>query len=340
MSVQFGFCVPVFASPGGNLFRTPNYDALDPRSAMDLSKLADKLGYHALWVADHLMLGDDHAIMEGWTTLSALAGCTERAKLGIIHQANLFRNPALAAKMASTIDCISDGRFVYFADPGSARTEHLAYGLSWIEDHPERTSAFAEALDIVLALWQSQEPLTRSGRHYVLSDAICRPQPVQKPHPPIWMGSTTPQMHNLCAQYAQGWNTTPVSIKGLRTRLVDLKSACDQAGRDYSKIEKSLEIQILIGNDHQQIRNTIHGMLAHTPDHQSKPDLLAYLDGTSPCPPANMQSDWLIGTPREVRNRIDAYVDEGISHFMLWFVDTPSDEGLRLFASEVLPAYS
>lgn len=340
MSVQFGFCVPVFASPGGNLFRTPNYEALDPRSAIDLSTLADKMGYHSLWVADHLMLGKDHAIMEGWTTLSALAGCTERAKLGIIHQANLFRNPALAAKMASTIDCISDGRFVYFADPGSARAEHLAYGLSWIEDHAERTFAFAEALGIVLALWQSREPLTRAGRHYSVSEALCRPQPVQEPHPPVWIGSNSPQTHALCAQYAQGWNTTPVSVSGLRTRLADLQLACDQTGRDYSEIEKSLEIQILIGEDHEQIRNTIRGMLAHTPDLESNADLLAYLDGTDPDPPGNMQSDWLIGTPIEVMNRIDAYVDEGISHFMLWFVDAPSDEGLRLFADKVLPVYS
>ena len=103
---QFGFCVPIFACPGHNLFRTPNYAELDARKTIEMAKLADAVGYDSLWVADHLMLGKDDAIMEGWTTISALAGATTNAQLGMIHQAVLFRNPALAAKMAATLDQI------------------------------------------------------------------------------------------------------------------------------------------------------------------------------------------------------------------------------------------
>ena len=116
MPVQFGFCLPIFAYPGSRFFRTPAYPALNPADTLTLGVLADTLGYDSLWVADHLMLGRDQAILEGWTTLSALAGATRRARLGIIHQANLFRPPALTAKMTATLDQLSDGRFIFFTD--------------------------------------------------------------------------------------------------------------------------------------------------------------------------------------------------------------------------------
>ena len=100
-ALRFGFCLPIFASPGPRLFRTPNYAALDPTATMAMARRADGLGYDSLWVADHLMLGHDEAILEGWTVLAALAGATERARLGMIHHANLLRYPAVAAKAAA-----------------------------------------------------------------------------------------------------------------------------------------------------------------------------------------------------------------------------------------------
>src|SRR6476660_189544 len=117
--VRFGFCVPIFASPGGRLFRTPNFSALDCQAALHSAQLAEALGYDSLWVADHLMLGQDQAILEGWTTLAALAGSTRQARLGSIHQAHYFRHPSVAAKMIATLDQLSGGRFIYFADTGT-----------------------------------------------------------------------------------------------------------------------------------------------------------------------------------------------------------------------------
>ena len=96
------------------------------------------LGYNSIWVADHLMLGQDQAILEGWTTLAAIAGATRRARLGIIHQAHFFRHPALAAKMMATLDQISGGRFIFFADTGTRAGEHHAYGLHYPGSHGRR----------------------------------------------------------------------------------------------------------------------------------------------------------------------------------------------------------
>src|ERR1700694_1156438 len=151
--IQFGYCVPIFAWPGGGLFRTPNYADLDPVTTIDAARTAGQLGYDSLWVADHLMLGKDDAILEGWTTLSALAGCTQHARLGIIHQGHFFRHPSVAAKMIATLDQISGGRFIYFADTGTRASEHQAYGLHYPASMEERMPEFLEGLDLHLELW-------------------------------------------------------------------------------------------------------------------------------------------------------------------------------------------
>src|SRR5689334_20108824 len=161
--VQFGFCVPIFAFPGVQLFRTPNYAALDAQATMQIARDADALGYDSLWVADHLMLGQGEAILEGWTVLAALAGSTRTAKLGMIHQANLFRHPAIAAKMAATLDQIAGGRLIHFIDAGTQRREQLAYGLPWSDNIEERYARLVESIELMIALWTTDSPLDFAG---------------------------------------------------------------------------------------------------------------------------------------------------------------------------------
>ncbi len=338
-AIQFGYCLPIFAAPGVRLFRTPAYVQLDPQATLALGVLADSLGYDSLWVADHLMLGQDDAILEGWTTISALAGATRSAKLGMIHQANLLRHPAVAAKMAATLDQLSGGRLIHFPDFGNNRREHVAYGVSWPEDTDARIAQFLEALDLTIALWTRNTPVDHDGPHYRTSGAVCHPQPVQQPHPPIWFGEAHPTMLDATARLAQGWNTTPVSLEELDTRLSALRTACERNARPYDEIEKSLEIQILIAPDRDALRDRLRLIVALTPETAPDSDLAAFISGESDDLPQTIQETWLAGTPDEVASRIDAYVAAGISHFMLWFVDAPGDVGLRLFASEVMGRY-
>lgn len=338
MNIQFGYCVPIFAWPGAALFRTPAYAALDPARTLALGREADALGYDALWVADHLMLGRDEAILEGWTTLSVLAGATTRARLGIIHHANLLRHPAVAAKMVATLDQLSGGRLIHFFDGGNNRREHVAYGLDWAESSDERVAKMAEALDLMLRLWAGG-PVTFAGHYYHTDAAICAPGPLQRPHPPIWLGETHPHMLDLCARLAQGWNTVPVSLDQLRERLGLLTAACDRAGRDYASIEKTLEIQMLIAADREALRDQLRAMIALDPSGAAPAEtLLPFLDGeTDELPPE--AAAWLAGTPDEVAAQIGSYVELGVSHFMLWFMDAPADTGMRLFAEQVAPRF-
>jgi len=337
--VQFGFCVPIFAAPGLQLFRTPSYPELDTARTMSLARQAEALGYDSIWVADHLMRGKENAILEGWTVLAALAGSTTRVTLGLIHQTHFFRPPALVAKMVTTLDQISNGRFVYFLDCGNQRDEYLAYGLPWDDDIEARVAQMVEGLELTLALWGSREAVTFEGAHYRLGGAVCNPGPVQQPHPPIWFGGVNPAMLRACARYGQGWNTTPTSVQQVREHIRALSVACAEAGRSASELEKSLEMQVLIAPDRDTLRHRLQTIVDLHPSGQPPaPSLQAFLVGETDVIP-EMDRVAIIGTPEEVRQRIQEYIDAGIVHFLLWFLDTPSDEGMTLFAERVLPSF-
>ena len=228
---------------------------------MYLGILADRLGYDSLWVADHLMLGQENEILEGWTTLAALAGATTRARLGMIHMAHFFRRPALTAKMAATLDQISGGRLIHFVDGGNLPSEYAAYGLPWHDSVDERVRHLSEELELTLALWTEEGPVDYHGDIYQLAAALCRPQPRQKPHPPIWIGGTHPALLNTCARFAQGWNSTPVDLPTLTRHLSLLEETCREQKRPFEQIEKTLEMQILVAEDIGAVRARLAAML-------------------------------------------------------------------------------
>ena len=335
--IQFGFCLPIFAWPGVRLFRAPAWPALDVQRCMQLGKLAEDLGYGSLWVADHLMLGADDAILEGWTTLAALAGMTQTARLGIIHYNNVFRHPAFTAKMVATLDQISGGRMIHFVDFGNNAREYLAYGM--LEDiaREERIARMIEGLALTQLLWRADAPVTFHGAHYITQNAVCAPKPLQQPVP-IWMGEVWPGMVEATVKYADAWNSTPAPTTELQRRLNLLADECQRQGRDFDSLEKTLEMQVLIAPTLAALREKLGRMLAlapstETPDQQ----LLAFVNGETDALPDEVTTSWWAGTPEQVTTRVRECVSLGFTHFMLWFVDAPDDSGMRLFAEQVMP---
>jgi alkanesulfonate monooxygenase SsuD/methylene tetrahydromethanopterin reductase-like flavin-dependent oxidoreductase (luciferase family) len=335
--IRFGFCVPIFASPGGRLFRTANYAALDTATTMAMAQEADALGYDDLWVADHLMLGQDNAILEGWTTLAALAGMTKQARLGLIHQAHFFHYPTIAAKMTATLDQISGGRFLFFTDPAYGKAEHIAYGLPFPPDVDEAVARTLEGAEIARLLWQATAPVSFQGQYYAFEQATATPLPVQQPHPPIWFGRNHPAILEACARYGQGWNTTPATVEQTRQLIAELKAACDAAGRSMAEIERSLETQLLIAPDQAALRARLREMVALVPNDTYAPDVVAYLAEETDELPPSLAERYILGTPAQVKARMQEYIDVGITHFMLWFMDAPRRDGLQLFAEQVAP---
>lgn len=338
-AVRFGYCLPIFATPGGRLFRTPAYAALDPATTFRLGVTADELGYDSLWVADHLFLGRDGAILEGWTTLCALAGATRQARLGMIHMAHLLRFPSLVAKMAATLDQLSGGRLIHFIDGGNRREEFERYGLPWVEPIEDRIARMEDGLRLTLALWTQEGPVDYDGPHFRLRGAVCRPRPRQRPHPPVWLGEAHPAMLAVCARLAQGWNSVPVGLPEMKRRLSALEAACAEAGRPCGQIEKSLEVQVLVAPSMDEVRRRLRAMVALDPPGAADAELAAFLDGQTDRVPEALVDTTLVGTPEQVADRVQAYLDLGVTHFLLWFLDAPDEAGLRLFIDRVAPRF-
>jgi alkanesulfonate monooxygenase SsuD/methylene tetrahydromethanopterin reductase-like flavin-dependent oxidoreductase (luciferase family) len=335
--MKFGFCVPIFANPGAAFFRTPAATTLDPPAAVEAAVEAERLGFDSVWVADHLMHGFDDAIMEGWTTLSVIAGRTSRIKLGTIHLAQPFRAPAIAAKMGSTLDALSGGRLIFFYDCGWQEAEVRAYGLDWPSE-AERIARMDEGLDVIDALWTSDGPVNFSGTYFSAIDAVCRPGPIQRPRPPVWLGEARSEAWlDVIVRHADGWNSTPASPRQLQSKLDALRAACVRAGQDFDRLELSLEIQVLIAPTEAEVRSIAHHIasLPRSRRGARRTDVLAVLESNAEQPLSASVNDWLVGTPEAVSEQLHTYAQLGISHVMLWFLDYPSLEGMRLFSKRV-----
>jgi alkanesulfonate monooxygenase SsuD/methylene tetrahydromethanopterin reductase-like flavin-dependent oxidoreductase (luciferase family) len=342
--VEFGFCVPIFANPGMTFFRTPCYERLDWPTTRDAVLESESLGYDSIFVADHVFLGRDGAIFEGWTLLSALAGMTRRVRLAPIHLCDSFRSPALAAKMIATLDVVSAGRFILFYDYGWRRAEFDAYGFAFEASDDERAAKMVEGLAIIEGMLTS-ERFSFDGRFYRLRDAPCEPKCVQRPRPPLWMGeANNPVMVRAIARRADVFNSMPASPTGFRAKIATLEAACGEVGRDPDEIGRSLETQVLVCRSDAEVDACFERMSRLEPAEGSDADILAQLKATNPALDSygsrrGLEAEFFIGTPDRVAERVAEFVDLGVRHFMLWFMDFPSLEGMRLFAREVMPRF-
>jgi F420-dependent oxidoreductase-like protein len=204
-------------------------------------RIADEGGFDHVWDFDHLAsIGDggpDRPIYEGWTLQAAMAEATKRVRIGCLVTGNTYRNPALLAKEAVTVDHLSGGRLEFGIGAAWAQIEHEMYGFEGL-DH--RVGRLSESLRIIRSLWT--EPRTNfDGRYYRMKDAIGNPKPVQKPHPPIWIGASGETTIRLVARYADVWNAAGGDPARMRELGEKLEQACAETGRNPSEIRRSLQ---------------------------------------------------------------------------------------------------
>ena len=206
---------------------------------------ADELpAYHAAWVNDHLYnpffprRSDDPATFEAYTALAALAAGTWRIRLGAMVGANLFRNPALVARMAATIDHVSEGRFELGLGAGWHEREHDDLGTPLLPPG-DRVTAFEEALTIIRSLLTEAET-TFEGRFYRVTNALSEPKPVQD-RIPIVVGAFKPRMLRITARHADHWNYDGRDPDDFAEALARFRDACGEVGRDPQDVEVSVQ---------------------------------------------------------------------------------------------------
>ncbi len=204
------------------------------------------------WLFDHLMPigGDlDGPILEGWTLLAALAAQTRRLRLGLLVTSNRIRPPALLAKIATTVDVVSDGRLDFGIGVGSrpsvpwARREYDAFGLPYVETG-EAITALREALPLIRRIWTEDAPFDVDGEVVRVDGAFQRPRPVQSPTPPIMVGGRSSAVLRIAADHADLWNIPGGDLDDAiaRSRLLD--RYCVEAGRDPAAVTRSIHLGV------------------------------------------------------------------------------------------------
>jgi F420-dependent oxidoreductase-like protein len=312
--IKFGVYLPFYAFKVEETNPSSHFDRVR-NTVLEI----ERLGYDSVWLDDHLMF-EKSPILECWTTIAALSSITAKIRLGTMVLCNSFRNPALLAKMAATLDVISNGRLEFGIGAGVQRDEHVAYGIPFPQP-PDRVSRMKEAVEIIKKMW-TEEKASYEGKYYRINEAVCEPKPAQKPHPPITIGGSGEKLTlKVAAQHADrcDWGYIP-SLEMYKHKLDVLKSHCKAMGRNFQEIEKSCWLggQVFIAKNRKELGERVL---------QWKPKNVSLED---------FHKHNFAGTPDECRQKIRQYASLGVTYFMLFFGEMPNLSGLRLFAETVV----
>jgi len=285
----------------------------------EISRTAEKLGFHSIWLYDHfhtVPTVEERSCFECWSTLTALSQHTSKIKLGQIVTCNSYRNPAYLAKISSILDVISNGRLILGIGAGWYEHEYKGYGYPF-PPPKERILMMGEAIKIIKSMWMDRTT-TFHGKYYHLKNAYNYPKPVQKPRPKILVGGMGKQYTlRITAMEADIWNGYgPLST--YMEALDALKRHCSQIGRDINDIQISVRLDIVVS------------------DTESKAEELAGSHGIT-------RDKWdkvIVGSPKGVYDLLRKYLDIGVTLFILYFIPPTKLEPLELFEEEVLPRFS
>jgi alkanesulfonate monooxygenase SsuD/methylene tetrahydromethanopterin reductase-like flavin-dependent oxidoreductase (luciferase family) len=213
----------------------------------DACLAAERTGWDSIWIDDHLLADEGDwtdAKLDGWATIAALASMTSRVRLGLLVAANTFRSPGLTAKLATTADHLSAGRFVLGLGGGWFEREHDAFGIDFGSGFGERLDRLDEAAGLIRRLLDG-ERFSHAGRFYTMDDALCEPRPVQ-PRLPILIGGSGPtKTLRTTARYADLWNGYGPPERIAATSEI-LRERCAEVGRPFEAIKRTVIVDAVV----------------------------------------------------------------------------------------------
>lgn len=267
--------------------------------------------FDTAWMIDHLQDGTAD-MLESFTTIAYLAALHPQLKFGQAVICQSFRNPALLAKMAATLQFLSGGRFILGLGAGWNEEEYRAYGY----DFPPaavRVEQLEETIQIVRAMW-TQERATFQGRRYQVLNAACEPKP--EPLPPLIIGAFKPKMLRMTAKYADGWDVSSTGIERYQRMTETFAKACAEVGRDPATVRRSWSGGCACAAT-QAEAEAIAGDLYSA---------------------RNMEEDFgFVGTPQQIIAQMEPFIALGVESFLLDCGGFPNLTTLELLVHEVLP---
>jgi F420-dependent oxidoreductase-like protein len=281
---------------------------------LDVSQHAERTGWDGVWLADHFMpLGDDTSgpMQECFTALAGLAASVPRVRIGSIVAGNTYRNPAVLAKQAATIDQIAGGRFVLGIGAGWQENEHVAYGIEF-STVKGRLDRLEEACALITSLF-ANDTTNHDGQYYKVTDAPLVPKPVQEHLPLLVGGGGEKRTMRIAAQYADEWNVWG-DPNLLAQKGAVLEAHCMKLDRDPKTIQRSANALLYLSEDEKWVA-----------DRKTRP----------------AARPTIVGTPSEVVDIMGAYRDAGVDEILIpdFNLGDPSRKRatMDLFISEVVP---
>ncbi len=300
----------------------------DYKTVEKIALNAEKVGYTSIWSSDHFFLdnrSEEKNCMEAWTLLSALASKTSTLRLGTLVTCNSYRYPAILAKIAATVDMISNGRLEFGIGAGWKKIEYDAYGISF-PSVKDRMDQLEEAIQIIKRLWTNPKASFK-GKHYQIKSAFSAPKPIQR-LPPIFIGGTgKKRILKMVAKYADycnfGFFIDPNEIPNL---LHTLKDHCINESRDYETIGKSFFASVMIAENEEELDKLMNERAKL--HHMSVEDYMK-----------NMGKGVFYGTPENIQEQFEKLVQLGFDYFQVMFPYPLDYEQSNVFAELVLPKF-
>jgi alkanesulfonate monooxygenase SsuD/methylene tetrahydromethanopterin reductase-like flavin-dependent oxidoreductase (luciferase family) len=267
--------------------------------------------FDSLWISDHFMTGDRFRL-ECWTLLTWIAARFPGPHLGTIVMANSYRHPPLMAKMAASLQHLTGGRFILGYGAGWAEDEYRAYGY----DFPPiqtRIEQMVEGIEVIRALWTGG-PVSYTGRHYRLAEALAVPVP--QPAPPIMIGGDGEKVTlRAVAQHADWWNAMSRPMDVLRRKVAALEEHCDAVGRDPASIVRTITFVAYLDTDGASARRAAGSRL--------EGEIVAFA-----------------GDPPAMVDHLAALSEMGFAHVQLVFPGFPDTTDMDLFLERVRPEFA
>ncbi len=318
------------------LFMVPS----DIAEAQALARQAEARGFYSVSHNDHFYspLGNPESPqLECFTALTAVAAVTQTIRLAPAVVAASFRTPPLLAKIATSLDIASNGRFICGLGAGWQGPEYEAHGYAF-PPLKQRLEELEETIGVLKAMWTQDEPAF-SGKHFKVHHAYNNPRAIQQPHPPIMLGGSGTGLLRIAARHADILNIIPPTgnnkdfindpvatvkfdMPTLKSRIAKLQACCDEAGRDPSEIELGGLSFVALSEDPND------PALREVATHLGFPDYAS----------AQRAPVALIGTPEEVKRELAQRIEEtGLSYFI---IATASPASFELFCNDVMPAFT
>lgn len=328
--MRFGLALPQYD------YSVPSDGRISWQAVVDWAVRAEQLGFSSVWLSDHLFYdlsryggpaGEQRGV-ECFTGLAALAAATSRVRLGSLVACNDFRNPAVLAKVAATLDVLSGGRLDLGMGAGWFAAEYRAAGIPF-EPPAVRVGRLGEAVQIIRGLLDTGRT-SFTGTYYRIDDARCLPRPVQE-RLPVFIGGRGDRMARLAGRYADGFNSSwawePEDFAG-RIQVVD--RAAEKAGRDPARIAKTVGLYALPGSTGAAVERRWRRYVECSPP--GRPEHVSY---------PLWAEDKLAGTHEQIAEKIGRFAALGVPEIILTFGSIPfqicDPDAVEEFMTEIAP---